>query len=147
MALLAAGGWRVPFDQEAQQEVGSNAAAEPTGLERRAVGASRGFIGGKGAVPRKEGQRRTCVCSVTQSCLTLHDPTDCSPSGFSVHGIFQARVLEQVAISKQRLLGPALAGGFFTTSATWREARRTGAREPSGAVRFRQGFHTRALGW
>ena len=87
------------------------------------------------------------MCSVIQSCLTLHDPTDCSPSGFSVHGIFQARVLEQVAISKRRLLGPALAGGFFTTSATWREARRTGAREPSWAVRFLQGFHTRALGW
>ena len=29
-----------------------------------------------------------------QSCLTLSDPMDCSPSGSSVHGIFQARVLE-----------------------------------------------------
>ena len=34
-----------------------------------------------------------------QSCLTLCDPMDCSPLGFSVHGIFQARILEQVAIS------------------------------------------------
>ena len=31
---------------------------------------------------------------VTQSCPTPHDPMDCSPSGSSVHGIFQARVLE-----------------------------------------------------
>ena len=29
-----------------------------------------------------------------QSCPTLHDPMDCSPPGSSVHGIFQARVLE-----------------------------------------------------
>ena len=28
---------------------------------------------------------------VTQSCLTLRDPMDCSPSGSSIHGIFQAR--------------------------------------------------------
>ena len=31
---------------------------------------------------------------VAQSCLTLCDPMDCSPPGSSVHGIFQARVLE-----------------------------------------------------
>ena len=31
---------------------------------------------------------------VTQSCLTLRDPMDCSPPGSSIHGIFQARVLE-----------------------------------------------------
>ena len=46
------------------------------------------------------------------------------------NGIFQARILEQVAISHSRdlpdpgiepssLESPALAGGFFTTSATW----------------------------
>ena len=35
---------------------------------------------------------------VTQSCLTLSDPMDCSLSGFSIHGIFQARVLEWGAI-------------------------------------------------
>ena len=29
-----------------------------------------------------------------QSCLTLPDPMDCSPPGSSIHGIFQARVLE-----------------------------------------------------
>ena len=31
---------------------------------------------------------------VAQSCLTPSDPMDCSPPGFSVHGIFQARVLD-----------------------------------------------------
>ena len=34
---------------------------------------------------------------VTQFCLTLCDPMDCSPSGSSVQGILQARVLEWVA--------------------------------------------------
>ena len=36
---------------------------------------------------------------VTQSCPTLCDPMNCSPPGSSVHGIFQARILEWVAIS------------------------------------------------
>ena len=36
---------------------------------------------------------------VTQSCPTLSDPMDCSPPGFSIHGIFQARVLEWGAIA------------------------------------------------
>ena len=37
-----------------------------------------------------------------QSCPTLSDPMDCSLPGFSVCGIFQARVLEWVAISFSR---------------------------------------------
>ena len=36
---------------------------------------------------------------VAQSCPTLSDPLDCSPPGSSAHGIFQARVLEWVAIA------------------------------------------------
>ena len=36
---------------------------------------------------------------VAQSCLTLRDPMDCSLLGSSVHGIFQARVLEWGAIA------------------------------------------------
>ena len=36
---------------------------------------------------------------VVQSCLTFCDTMDCSLSGFSIHGIFQARVLKWVAIS------------------------------------------------
>ena len=39
---------------------------------------------------------------VAQSCPTLWDPMDCSLTGFSVHGIFQARMLEWVTISFSR---------------------------------------------
>ena len=39
---------------------------------------------------------------VVQSCPTLYDPMDCSLPGSSVHGIFQARILEWVAISFSR---------------------------------------------
>ena len=47
-------------------------------------------------------QSCVCVCSVAQLCLTFCDPTDCSQSGSSVHGIFEARILEWVAISSAR---------------------------------------------
>ena len=36
---------------------------------------------------------------VAQLCQTVSDPTDCSPPGSSIHGIFQARVLEWGAIA------------------------------------------------
>ena len=63
------------------------------------------------------------VCSVTQSCLTLFNPMDCRLPGSSVHGIFQARILEWVAISFSTASSLArdwtrvscLAGRFFTT--------------------------------
>jgi len=59
-------------------------------------------------------------------------PLDCSPPGSSVHGIFQARLLEWVAvcpppgdlpdpgIESKVLMSPALAGGLFSTSTTWK---------------------------
>ena len=34
-----------------------------------------------------------------QLCLTLCDPMDCNLPGYSIHEIFQAKILEQVAIS------------------------------------------------
>ena len=40
---------------------------------------------------------------VAQSCLTLRNPMDCSPPGSSVHGIFQAGVLEWGAIAFSEL--------------------------------------------
>ena len=43
-----------------------------------------------------------CGGSVTKSCLTLGDPMDCSLPGSSVHGIFQARILEWIAIPFSR---------------------------------------------
>ena len=46
----------------------------------------------------------SCVCSVTQLCPTLCAPMDCvaHQTPLSVHGIFQARMLEWVAISFSR---------------------------------------------
>ena len=35
---------------------------------------------------------------VAQPCPTLYNPMDCSPPGFSVHGILQAGILEWVAM-------------------------------------------------
>ena len=43
------------------------------------------------------------MCSVTQTCLTLLDPMDCSLPGSSVDGIFPAKILDQVAISYSRV--------------------------------------------
>jgi len=59
---------------------------------------------------------------VAQSCWTLCDPMDCSLPGSSVHGTFQARVLEWGAISfsrgsfqpRDRTLVSCTAGRFFT---------------------------------
>ena len=67
--------------------------------------------------------------SVTQSCPTLGNPGDCSPPDSSALGIFHARILEWGAISYSKgssdpraepiiPASPALADGFFTTSAT-----------------------------
>ena len=42
---------------------------------------------------------------VAQSCLTLSDPMDCSLPGSSIHGIFQARVLEWGAIAFSANMG------------------------------------------
>ena len=55
-----------------------------------------------------------------QSCPTLCNPMDCSPPDSSVHGIFQARVLEWGAIAFSAIIhegqeymeGPGLSGGI-----------------------------------
>ena len=47
-----------------------------------------------------------CMCSATQSCLTLCDPMDYSLPSSSVHGTFQARVLKWFAISFSRGSSP-----------------------------------------
>ena len=43
-----------------------------------------------------------CCCLVAKLCPTLCNPMDCSPPGFFVHEISQARILEWVAISYSR---------------------------------------------
>ena len=77
-----------------------------------------------------------CVClHMLNLCLTLCNYMDYSPPRFSVHGIFQARILEWVAISYSRRSSQlrdqtcvsCIAGGFFANCATWyRQNRRNG---------------------
>ena len=50
-------------------------------------------------VSKHKGTGNKYWCLVPQSCPTFCDPVDCSPPGSSVHGAFQARILEWVAIS------------------------------------------------
>ena len=62
------------------------------------------------------------VSSLTQSYLTLCNPKDCSPPGSSVHGIFQATVMERVIIpfsrgssqSKDQTSVSCIISGVFT---------------------------------
>ena len=56
---------------------------------------------------------------VTQSCPTLCDPMDCSLPGFSVHGIFQARVLEWGAVSLSNSLLSGCAYLFVYWKTSW----------------------------
>ena len=81
---------------------------------------------------RKSGHPRGRKCSSSsscvraQSCLTLCNSMDCSLPGSSVHGIFQARILEWVALPfsrgsfqpRDRTQVCHIAGGFFTIWAT-----------------------------
>ena len=77
------------------------------------------------------------VCLVAQSCLSLCDPMDCSPPGSSVHGILQARRLEQVAMPSSRGFSQPrdqtqvsrVSGGFFSMWAT-REAQEYWSGQP-----------------
>ena len=50
----------------------------------------------------KEQKLQVILCSVAQSCPTLCDPVDYCTPGSSLLGIFQARILEWVAISSSR---------------------------------------------
>ena len=68
-----------------------------------------------------------CVCVlVAQSCLTLWNLMDCNPPGSSVHRIFQARILEWIAIPfsrgssrlRDQTWVPHIVGKFFTIWAT-----------------------------
>ena len=47
-----------------------------------------------------------CCCSISKSCPTLCKSMNCSLPGFSVHGIFQAKILKWVAISYSRGSSP-----------------------------------------
>ena len=72
---------------------------------------------------------------VAQSCPTLCNPMDCGPSGSSVHGILQARILEGVSILFSRGSSrprdwtqvSCFAGNFFTVWATREGVKRWGS--------------------
>ena len=94
--------WRIPWREE-------HGWLQSTGLQRVRHNwetNTGGFPGGaSGKEPANAGNLKTQVQFlgwedplVAQPCLTLWDPVDCSPPGFSVHGIFQANILEWVAI-------------------------------------------------
>ena len=63
---------------------------------------------------------------VAQSCPTLSDPMDCGPPGSSVHGIFQARVLEWGAIAFSiRNSRASNTGGVQVQGHEWQEMRQS----------------------
>ena len=98
------------------------------GIEPASPALADGFFTAE--LPGKPSHGLCCSCSVAQLCLTLcmpgfpvlHylpelgqtscDPMDYSPPGSSVHGVFQARMLEWVAISSSR-------GSSRTRDRTW----------------------------
>ena len=53
----------------------------------------------------RSGKVHVCVCACVhaQSCLTLYNPTNCSPPGSCVHGILQARILEWASMPSSRV--------------------------------------------
>jgi len=69
------------------------------------------------------------LCSVAKSCPSLCNPVGCSPTGSSICGILQARILEWVVLpsSKRssqhwdRTCISCLAAGYFTTAAPWED--------------------------
>ena len=78
-------------------------------------------------------------CSLTQSCPSLCDPTDCSPTGSTVHGILQGRILEWVAMPFSRGSSETwvscIAGRFSIIRAT-REAQLSSVQSLSRARLF-----------
>ena len=100
-------------------------------FENHCIKCSEGFIAKSNLILDIKMHACLCVCSVSQSRLTLCHPIDCSPPDSSVHRISKARKLEWVAISSCRgssqprhqncvscitsPSSPVLAGRFFTT--------------------------------
>ena len=65
-----------------------------------------------------------CVCAQSlQECLTLCDPKDYSPPGSSVRGLFQARILEWVAIPSPGITGEVVFREKTKCMLTWRQSK------------------------
>ena len=63
---------------------------------------------------------RSKTCLVTQRCLTLCDPVDCTPPGSPPHGMLQSRILERVAIPfPGDLPNPGIKPGSFALQADY----------------------------
>ena len=84
--------------------------AEPQGKPKNTGAGSLAYPFSRGSSKPKNRPGVSCIAGgsemkwseVAQLCPTLCDPMDCSLPGFSVHGIFQGRILEWVAISFSR---------------------------------------------
>ena len=96
-------------------------------------GTSISYLAGRFFTAEPPGELWACrQAQSLQSCLTLYNPKDCSPPGFSVHGILQGRIILSMLSSRDlpdtgtepaSLISPELAGMFFTTSAIWKAQR------------------------
>ena len=85
MATLSSNlAWRIPWTEE------------PDGLQ--SIGSQRVLHNWRDLAHSTHNWNKS-ESEVTQSCPTLCNPMDCSLPGFSIYGIFQARILEWVAIS------------------------------------------------
>ena len=87
-----------------------------------------------------------CCCLVIQPCLTLCGPTDCRWPSSSVHGIFQARILEWVAIPFSRgsfqpkdQTQVSCIGRWILYHWATREAHKESQRSPNAAPYFTHG--------
>ena len=87
---------------------------------------------------------------VTQSCLALCNPMDCSPPGTSLHGILQARILDWIAIPFSRASSQSrdgtqvsyTAGRFFTIRALGKHSNHTrGWTQKSSSVLPTKGWY------
>ena len=88
---------------------------------------------GPSSCPHRPTPAHLCNFLHAQLCPTLCDPMDCSPPGFSVHGILQTRILKWVALSFSRGSSrtrdgtnayPALAGGCLPLEPPGKPTRR-----------------------
>ena len=100
--------------------------------------------------PYKRGNLDTSMyLLVSQSCPALWHPMDYSPPGFSVHGIYQARILEWVAISfsrgssqpRDQTRVSCIASQFFTIWATSEVMYKPTGESSLSALRRHQPFH------
>ena len=87
-------------------------------------------LSSRSSEPRRDWAITKCIISVEkhecvlakllQLCLTLCNPMDCSAPDFSIHGFSRQEYWSGLpGIKPTFLMSSALAGGFFTTSATW----------------------------